>query len=153
MLIDDNYYWKLSLNFDSRQHFRWHYIDNILQSISRKFNICFKITAMSIELSNFIEIALRHGCSPVNLLHIFRKPFSKNTSVWLLLAHHTWFNMTVQWLLWTISKTLNVKKIQSNKINLLEGYLFLWTHLSKYFHKKVTQFEAYSFLYQRTSLW
>ena len=24
--------------------------------------------------SNFIEIILRHGCSPVNLLHIFRTP-------------------------------------------------------------------------------
>ena len=35
--------------------------------------------------SNFIEIALRHGCSPVNLLHIFRTPFTKNTSVRLLL--------------------------------------------------------------------
>ena len=29
---------------------------------------------------NFIEIALRHGCSPANLLHIFRTPFPKNTS-------------------------------------------------------------------------
>ena len=27
----------------------------------------------------------RHGCSPVNLLYIFRKPFSKNTSGQLLL--------------------------------------------------------------------
>ena len=27
--------------------------------------------------SNFIEIALRHGCSPVNLLNIFRTPFLK----------------------------------------------------------------------------
>ena len=35
--------------------------------------------------SNFIEITVRHGCSPVNLLHIFRTPFSKNTSRWLLL--------------------------------------------------------------------
>ena len=35
--------------------------------------------------SNFIEITVRHGCSPVNLLHIFRTPFSKNTSGWLLL--------------------------------------------------------------------
>ena len=34
---------------------------------------------------NFIEIALWHGCSPVNLLHIFRTPFPKNTSGWLLL--------------------------------------------------------------------
>ena len=30
-------------------------------------------------LCNFIEIALGHGCSPVNLLHIFRTPFTKNT--------------------------------------------------------------------------
>ena len=35
--------------------------------------------------SNFIEIALRHGCSPLNLLHIFRTPFPRNTSGWLLL--------------------------------------------------------------------
>ena len=35
--------------------------------------------------SNFIEIALRHGCSPVNLLHIFRTPFPKNISEGLLL--------------------------------------------------------------------
>ena len=36
-------------------------------------------------LCNFIEIALWYGCSPVNLLHIFRTPFLKNTSGWLLL--------------------------------------------------------------------
>ena len=30
--------------------------------------------------SNFIEIKLRHGCSPVNLLHIFRASFLNNTS-------------------------------------------------------------------------
>ena len=35
--------------------------------------------------SKFIEITLRHGCSPVNLLHIFRTPFIKNTSGLLLL--------------------------------------------------------------------
>ena len=35
-------------------------------------------------ISNFIEITLRHGCSPVNLLHTFRTPFSRNTSEWLL---------------------------------------------------------------------
>ena len=55
--------------------------------------ICSKFTgehprrsAISIKLqSNFIEITLRHGCSPVNLLNIFRTPFLKNTSRWLLL--------------------------------------------------------------------
>ena len=43
-------------------------------------------SAISIKLlRNFIEIALQHGGSPVNLLHIFRTPFLKNTSGWLLL--------------------------------------------------------------------
>ena len=42
---------------------------------------------ISIKLqSNFIEITLRHGCSLVNLLHIFRTPFTKNTTEWLLLG-------------------------------------------------------------------
>ena len=36
-------------------------------------------------LCNFIEITLQHGCSSVNLLHIFRKPFYKNNSGGLLL--------------------------------------------------------------------
>ena len=36
--------------------------------------------------SNFIEIALRHGCSPVYLLHISRTPFPRNTSGWLHLG-------------------------------------------------------------------
>ena len=57
--------------------------------------ICSKFTgehpcqsAISIKLqSNFIEITLRHGCFPVNLLHIFRTTFSKNTSEWLLLLY------------------------------------------------------------------
>ena len=50
--------------------------------------ICCKFTrehpcrsAILIKLqSNFIEMALRHGCSPVNLLHIFRALFLKNAS-------------------------------------------------------------------------
>ena len=43
---------------------------------------------ISIKLqSNFIEITL-HGCSPVNLLHIFRTPFTKNTSGWLPLSRY-----------------------------------------------------------------
>ena len=35
--------------------------------------------------SNFIEILVRHGCSAVSLLHIFRTLFPKNTSGRLLL--------------------------------------------------------------------
>ena len=55
--------------------------------------ICRKFTgehpcrsAISIKLqSNLVEIVLRHGCFPVNLLHIFRTPFPKNTSGRLVL--------------------------------------------------------------------
>ena len=34
--------------------------------------------------NEFIEIAHQQECSPVNLLHIFRTPFPKNTSGVLL---------------------------------------------------------------------
>ena len=58
--------------------------------------ICSKFTGehprrsvISIKLpSSFIEITLRHGWSPVNLLHVFRKPFVKNTSGRLLLKNN-----------------------------------------------------------------
>ena len=41
----------------------------------------------SVISCNFIEIVLRHECSSVNLLHIFRTPFPWNTSWWLLLEN------------------------------------------------------------------
>ena len=55
--------------------------------------ICNKFTgkhpcrsAISVKLqSKFIEIALWNGCSPINLLHIFRTLFLKNTFGGLLL--------------------------------------------------------------------
>ena len=37
--------------------------------------------------SNFIEITLRQGCSPVNVLHIFRAHFLENTYGGLLLPN------------------------------------------------------------------
>ena len=45
-------------------------------------------SAISIKLlSNFIEITLQHGCSPVNLLNIFKTSFLKNTYGGLLLPN------------------------------------------------------------------
>ena len=41
--------------------------------------------SLNSEVANFIEMVLQHGCSPVNLLHVFRTPFPKNTSGGLLL--------------------------------------------------------------------
>ena len=45
---------------------------------------CWSVISIKLQ-SNFIEIILRHGCSPVNLLYIFRTPFTKNVSGRLLL--------------------------------------------------------------------
>ena len=77
----------------------WQLIDinrsSRLEVFLRKgvLKICSKFTgehpcrnAISIKLqSNFIKTALRHGCSPINLLHIFRTPFPRSTSGWRLL--------------------------------------------------------------------
>ena len=67
--------------------------------------ICRKFTgehpcrsAISVKLlCNFIKIALQHGCSPINLLHIFRTHSPRNTSGWLLLVITTiWFSTVLQ---------------------------------------------------------
>ena len=51
----------------------------VLSTIKRCSYFSFVISTVpkkiELMLCNFIEIALRHGCSPVNLLHIFRTPF------------------------------------------------------------------------------
>ena len=84
---------------DLVETFNDHYINIIRSSRPEVFlrkgalKICSKFTGehpcrsvISIKLlCNFIEIALRHGCFPVNLLHIFRTPLLKNISGWLLL--------------------------------------------------------------------
>ena len=45
-------------------------------------------------LYNFTEITLRHRCSPVNKLHIFRTSFPRNTFGWLLLDTMRIFGQT-----------------------------------------------------------
>ena len=55
-----------------------------MQQIYRKQHLCQSVISIKLQ-RNFIEITLCHGCFPVNLLHIFRIPFLKNTSGWLLL--------------------------------------------------------------------
>ena len=41
------------------------------------------------DFNKVAEITLWHGCVPVNLLHIFRTPFLKNTSGQLFLESGT----------------------------------------------------------------
>ena len=46
-------------------------------------------SAISIKLLyNFTEITLRHGCSPINLLHIFRLPFPKK-NIWMAASENS----------------------------------------------------------------
>ena len=47
--------------------------------------------------SNFIEIKLQHGCSPVNLLHIFKTSFLNNTSGGMLLKNLRMFSSLYKW--------------------------------------------------------
>ena len=58
--------------------------------------------AISIKLlCIFLETTLRHGFSPINLMHIFRIPFLKNTSGWLLLhliVCFCWFSNASQYM-------------------------------------------------------
>ena len=57
---------------------------NIHQSYKLQNYPCQSVISAKL-LSSFIEITLLHGCSPVNLLHIFRTIFYKNTFRGLLL--------------------------------------------------------------------
>ena len=82
--INNSIHWYLK-NVVCIRFFNINYSDTTQMQPARGVlkKICSKITvehlcrsAILIKLFyNFIEIALRHGCSPVNLLHIFRTPF------------------------------------------------------------------------------
>ena len=82
----------------------------------RVLKTCSKSTAehpcritISIKLqSNFIDITLRHGCSPVDLLHIFRTYFPKNTCGELLL--HSWCQILQKYLATKRSQLFSQKK-------------------------------------------
>ena len=96
---------KLGNNYFS--HFNYYYLSSIKNMKDKNKSLVKKVrlnnfpihsslkftgerscrSAISIKLqSNFIQITLRHGCSLVNLLYIFRTPFPKNTSKGLLLT-------------------------------------------------------------------
>ena len=82
------------LTFSSKEKIRSSHLEVFLGKVVPKIYIKFTgehpcYSAISITLQcNFIEIALWYGCSPVNLMHIFRTPFLKNTSGGLLLKDY-----------------------------------------------------------------
>ena len=74
--------------------------------------------------SDFIEITLRHGCSPINLLHISRTTFLKNSSGWLLLHRALTpikpsLNPITLLIHYTISVFLQIKTKRTNFIHWL----------------------------------
>ena len=79
-------------------------------------------SAVSIKSeNNFIEITLRHGCSPSNLLHIFSILFFKNTSGQLLLYLELFMTKTMK----LLGSTKCKKTIDKNgeRVLHLEYYL------------------------------
>ena len=82
--------------------------------------------------SNVIEITLQHGCSPVNLLHIFRTLFPKNTAGWLRRCFR---------LLWVVqSVVVIIRRIQN-----------LFQHLRWIYLQKLLVAESHQLSLQKTS--
>ena len=48
-------------------------------------NVFLSVSIINVLINVPVSVALRHACSPVNLLRNFKTPFLKNTSGWLLL--------------------------------------------------------------------
>ena len=71
---------------NKKSNFRSSHPDGVLKKrCSENMQQIYRRTLMpKCYFSNFFDIALRHGCSPVNLLHVFRTIFPRNTSGWLL---------------------------------------------------------------------
>ena len=70
---------KNSLSTTSRSTHPRVFLEKSVLKIRSKYagaNSCRGVISINL-LYNFNEIALPHGCSPVNLLHIFRTPFPK----------------------------------------------------------------------------
>ena len=79
---------KLLVNIRNRNSRPEVFLGKDIPKICNKFtgqHLCRSVISIQL-LCIFIEIKLRDVCSPVNLLHIFRTPFLKNTSGRLLLS-------------------------------------------------------------------
>ena len=93
-------------------------------------------SAISLKLkSKFIEMASRYGCSSVNLLHIFRTHFPKNTSGWLLLILVSHAVGLLSLLLKNVSEKVINKKIYLlykivHCVKSVHIWIFLWSVFS-----------------------
>ena len=93
--------------------------------------ICSKFTGEHPCWNNFIEIKLRHGCS-VNMLHIFRTPFPKNTSGKLLLNEVFQSNIGNFRLITAQKMKFSIMGFFS-KCDQTRSFLRIWSYLLKKF--------------------
>ena len=103
------------------------------------------------QVYNFSKMKLLHGCSPVNLLHIFRTPFTKNTSegLCLRLTHfmplvsfsNPWKNhkTSLNWQENPCSK-LNIKALDQNT----KCFCWINSKLTKNTHSRATSNESFA---------
>ena len=79
--------WVIGVLTNLRSSHSWVFLTKLVLKICSKFtgeHPCRSVISIKLQ-SNFIEIILRHRCSPVNLLDICRTPTLKNMSEELLL--------------------------------------------------------------------
>ena len=87
--------------------------------------------------SNFIEITVPYGWSPVNLLHILRTLFPKNTSGWLLLKNLTTIrkkckNNKFIWYLYNFSRVVATSELfQINKTRCFFTFNESWRKINE----------------------
>ena len=104
--------------------------------------ICSKFTGehpcrclISIKLlCNFIEIALRHGCSPANLLHIYRTPFLRTPlDGCFIILDFELFCSNLSCMTCNFCKTASIRSCSSSN-DLLKGFLLVIsnTHCSSW---------------------
>ena len=98
---------------------------------------CWKGISMKLQ-SNFIEITLRHGCSPVNLLYIFRTLFPQNISGELLLKMvyliESLYSVTMQSFTFTCFNDFccGLERVETSPSEGLFLLIMLWVILIKF---------------------
>ena len=95
--------------------------------------------------NKFIEITLRHGCSPVNFLHIFRRPFLKNTSGWLLLRVMILRYAPNQILIASLISIIKKKAVDKNVVDYKITNLVHKNQFTKHVQQYVTCISVVSF--------
>ena len=101
------------------KHLRSHpavFLGKSVLKICSKFtgeHPCWSVISITL-FCDFIEITLRHECSPINLVLIFRIPFHKNTSQGMLLNKSS--NKIPKIIITTIIATIKLNLLKNKPI-------------------------------------